>query len=109
MHVASLPLEELSKLAIRDPSYAHVVCRCELVTEAEIDEAIRRGATTLDGLKFRTRAGMGRCQGGFCTPRCMQLLADAAGTRLADVTKRGDGSWIVLDRHDLAASGEASP
>jgi glycerol-3-phosphate dehydrogenase len=108
VHVASLDMEELGALASRDPRYAHVVCRCELVTEVEIDEAIRRGATTLDGLKFRTRAGMGRCQGGFCTPRCMQLLADAAGTGMAAVTKRGGGSWLVMDRADRPSSIGAS-
>ena len=73
------------------------MCRCELVTEGEIVDAIGRGARTLDGLKFRTRAGMGRCQGGFCTSRCMQLLAGTNGD-LSTVTKRGGGSWIVLAR-----------
>ena len=88
-------------LAFRDCRYAHVVCRCELVTEGEIADAIDRGARTLDGLKFRTRAGMGRCQGGFCTSRCMQLLADAQAIPMSDVTKRGPGSWIVCDREEV--------
>ena len=60
------------------------------------------GARTLDGLKFRTRAGMGRCQGGFCTARCMELLARDLDLDLAQVTKRGGDSWLVLDRDDVA-------
>ena len=101
VHVASLPIEELAALAEEDRRYSHVVCRCELVTEAEIDEAILRGARTLDGLKFRTRAGMGRCQGGFCTSRCMQLLAQAADTDMTAITKRGPGTWVVMQPDQL--------
>jgi glycerol-3-phosphate dehydrogenase len=104
VHTASLSLEELTRRAAEDPRYAHVVCRCELVTEAEIADAIERGARTLDGLKFRTRAGMGRCQGGFCTSRCMQLLAGAMACDLTDITKRGPGTWIVLDRDSLTTA-----
>jgi glycerol-3-phosphate dehydrogenase len=72
-----------------------------MVTEGEIADAIDRGARTLDGVKFRTRAGMGRCQGGFCTSRCMQLLADAQDLPLPEVTKRGPGTWIVCERQDV--------
>jgi glycerol-3-phosphate dehydrogenase len=100
--VASLSIDEIARLADEDPRFAHVVCRCELVTEAEILDAIGRGARTLDGLKFRTRAGMGRCQGGFCTSRCLDLLAGAAGLPMTAITKRGPGSWILLERADLA-------
>ena len=64
-----------SHLAQRDRRYGRMACRCEYVTEGEVLDAIQRGAHTLDGIKFRTRAGMGRCQGGFCTSRCMELLA----------------------------------
>jgi len=103
IHVASLPIEKLASLAEQDRRFAHVVCRCELVTEAEIDDAIDRGARTLDGLKFRTRAGMGRCQGGFCTSRCMQLLAAAANTDMTAITKRGPGSWVVMRPEHLEA------
>jgi glycerol-3-phosphate dehydrogenase len=103
VHVASLTLDERAELADTDPRYAHVVCRCELVTEGEIADAIERGARTLDGLKFRTRAGMGRCQGGFCTWRCMQLLAGPDGD-LSSVTKRGGDSWIVLPRDDVGTA-----
>jgi glycerol-3-phosphate dehydrogenase len=83
------------------------VCRCELVTEAEVRAAIARGARTLDGVKFRTRAGMGRCQGGFCTSRCMEVLSHDLGVPLSAITKRGGGSWLVLDRDDMTAEGSA--
>lgn len=103
VHVAGLDPEQRAQLADVDRRYAHVVCRCELVTEGEVDDAIARGARTLDGLKFRTRAGMGRCQGGFCTWRCMQLLARADGD-LSAVTKRGGDSWVVLRRDELGSA-----
>ncbi len=74
-----------------------------MVTEGEVREAIGRGAQTLDGLKFRTRAGMGRCQGGFCTDRCMAVLADALDVPFTSVTKRGGDSWLVLDRSELSS------
>lgn len=106
VHAAALPVAELAELAASDEQYAQIVCRCELVTQAEIRDAIGRGARTLDGLKFRTRAGMGRCQGGFCTPRSMELLADAMNVPLVDITKRGEGSWIVLERFDPQDVGE---
>ena len=94
-------------LADADPAYRRIVCRCELVTEGEVLDAIARGATTLDGVKLRTRAGMGRCQGGFCTTRCLALLARAAGVPMTAVTKRGAGSWLVLERPQLAETADA--
>lgn len=71
----------LGELVKRDPSFGHVICRCETVTEGEIRAAIRCrvGARTLDGLKRRTRAQMGRCQGGFCLPKLIQILAEELG------------------------------
>ena len=73
--------EELAELVQRDPSFGRVVCRCEEVTEGEIRAAIRArvGARTLDGIKRRTRSGMGRCQGGFCTPRLIEILGAELG------------------------------
>ena len=90
-----LPPEEQQSLIERDPRYGHVVCRCETVTEGEIVEAIRRGANTLDGVKFRTRAGMGRCQGGYCTPRAIKILARELGIPETEVTKKGKGSELL--------------
>ena len=80
-----------------DPDYGRIVCRCEQVTEAEVRRAIRRpvGARSLDGVKLRTRAGMGRCQGGFCSARVMQILAEELGVGLNEVTKSGQGSWVL--------------
>jgi glycerol-3-phosphate dehydrogenase len=103
VHFAALPTGEQQRLAAADPAYGRIVCRCEIVTEAEIRDAIRRGARTLDGLKFRTRAGMGRCQGGFCTSRCMEVLARELHVPLTAITKRGDDSWLVIDRDAVGA------
>ena len=93
---SELPEEQQRKLAAEDHRHGHVICRCEMVTEGEIVEAIHRGATTLDGIKFRTRAGMGRCQGGFCTPRVVKILARELGLPEQAVTKKGQGSQLLL-------------
>jgi glycerol-3-phosphate dehydrogenase len=98
---ASLPPEEQAALAADDPLYARIACRCEIVTEGEVRDAIRRGARTMDGLKFRTRVGMGRCQGGFCTLRCMDMLSEQRDVPLDRITKRGPGSWIALERSEV--------
>jgi glycerol-3-phosphate dehydrogenase len=92
--------ERRKELIAQDSRYAHIVCRCETVTEAEIVEAIRRpcGATTVDGVKFRTRAGAGRCHGGFCLPRVMDILSRELGTSELDITKAGPGSEILTGR-----------
>lgn len=73
--------EALAELITRDPSFGRVICRCEEITEGEIRAAIRAriGARTLDGIKRRTRSGMGRCQGGFCTPRLIEILSQELG------------------------------
>ena len=97
---SALPLADQVRLARSDRRFGRIACRCEHVTEAEVVDAIGRGARTLDGIKFRTRAGMGRCQGGFCTWRCMELLARERGVPLTEVTKRGGDSWIVRARQD---------
>jgi glycerol-3-phosphate dehydrogenase len=106
---SSLGLEEQARLIAQAPSFGKIVCRCDFVTEAEIHDAIDHGARTLDGIKFRSRAGMGRCQGGFCTSRCMEILAKRLGVPLHAVTKRGGGSWIVRPMEDAVPpeGGEA--
>ncbi len=90
--------ESLDALATRDPAYAHILCRCEGVSEAEVVEAIRKGHTTLDGIKYYTRAGMGRCQGGFCTYRLLAVIARETGVPLERISKHGAGSELVVGR-----------
>ena len=89
VHFAALSREERNELIKRDPSYGNIVCRCATVTEGEIRDAMNRslGARTLDGIKRRTGAGMGRCQAGFCTPKTMALVAEKYGIPLTDVRK----------------------
>ena len=89
--------EEQKALIAENPSYAVVVCRCETVTEGEILDAIRRslGAKTLDGIKRRTRAGMGLCQAGFCTPKTMELIAKEWNVPVEDIVKSGRGSHVL--------------
>ena len=93
-----LDLAARQALIAQDPAYATVVCRCEQITEGEIREAIRRGARSLDGVKRRVRAGMGRCQGGFCTPRVLELLSEELGVPMADLTKSGGDSRLLAGR-----------
>jgi glycerol-3-phosphate dehydrogenase len=81
-----------------DSRYGRTVCRCEKVSEAEIVEAVRRGATTLDGIKFRTRAGMGRCQSNFCGPEIAAILAGELHQPYDEVTKKGPGSVYVVKK-----------
>ncbi|NLG84468.1 MAG: FAD/NAD(P)-binding oxidoreductase, partial [Firmicutes bacterium] len=95
-----LPDRKREELIANDPAWGRIVCRCELGTEAEIVKAIRRpvGARSLDGIKRRTRAGMGRCQGGFCSPRVLSILARELGLDPLKVTKCGEGSEILMGR-----------
>lgn len=96
-NMATATMEEKKKLIEENPAYANVICRCELVTEGEITDAIKRpvGATTLDGIKRRTRAGMGRCQAGFCSPKVVEILARELGADIAEVTKMGGKSVFI--------------
>lgn len=97
---SKLSNDEREKLIDQNPLYGKIVCRCEMVTEGEIVDAIRRpvGAKDLDGVKRRTRAGMGRCQAGFCTPRIMEILSRELSCDMQDVTKRGGNSNVVVGR-----------
>lgn len=92
--------DELEILLKKDPSYGRIVCRCEKVTEGEVVDCIRRpaGAKDLDAVKRRTRAGMGRCQGGFCTPRLVELLSKELGIPYDQVTKKGGDSWLLAGK-----------
>lgn len=93
-----LSVTERKELIRKNPAYGNIICRCEMITEGEIIDAIRRplGAKSLDGVKRRTRAGMGRCQAGFCSPRVMEILARERGLQISEITKSGGGSRIVV-------------
>jgi len=97
--IRELSLTETAELVRQDSRHGHTVCRCEKVSEAEIVEAIRRGATTLDGIKFRTRAGMGRCQSNFCSPEVAAILARERHQPYEEVTKKGLGSIYVVNKN----------
>ncbi len=92
--------EEQDKLVKENPLYGNVVCRCETVTEAEILEAIHRplGAKSVDAVKRRVRAGMGRCQGGFCGPKVIEILARELGVCAEEINKNNEGSYMVTGR-----------
>jgi len=96
--VRDLTFEQLAQLVEKDSKYGHIVCRCENVSEAEVIEAISKGHITLDGIKFYTRAGMGRCQGAFCTYKILKIISKETGIPIEKITKRGDNSWIVYQR-----------
>lgn len=97
IHLFEIPLSETKKLIKNDKSYGDLVCRCEMVSAREIRDAVRRGAKTLDGIKFRTRAQAGRCHGSFCTARIMKILSEELKKPLIEITKRGRGSEIVKE------------
>ena len=88
------------KLIKEDPLYGQIICRCETVTEAEIVQAIRSplGALDVDGIKRRTRAGMGRCQSGFCSPRVTEILSREAHIPMTSVTKKGGSSFMLAGK-----------
>lgn len=95
---SKLSYEEKNELIKRDKRYGRIICRCEEITEGEIVEAINRplGAKTLDGVKRRVRAGMGRCQGGFCSPRVIEILSRELGVKVEDILKDHEESYILI-------------
>ena len=95
VHLFTIPLSITKALIKEDASYGDIVCRCEMVSVKEVTDAIKRGAKTLDGIKFRTRAQAGRCHGSFCTARLIRILSKETNTPLPAVTKRGKGSEII--------------
>jgi glycerol-3-phosphate dehydrogenase len=94
----ALTLKEKQAKIAEDPAFGQIVCRCEMITEGQIKEAIHRplGAKSMDAVKRRTRAGMGRCQAGFCTPRTMEILAREWGIPMTDITKKGGRSKMLV-------------
>ncbi len=99
-HFREASVEEKNEIIKKDPSYGRIVCRCESISEGEILDAIRSNppANDIDGVKRRTRAGMGRCQGGFCGPYVMELIAKERNIPYEDVTKAGGNSVMVYGR-----------
>ena len=105
---SKLSIEERNELIKKNPAYGNIICRCESVSEGEILDAIHRplGARSLDGVKRRTRAGMGRCQMGFCSPRTMEILHRELGLSYEEITKSGGRSNIVMERTKNQKGGE---
>ncbi|MBR6115781.1 MAG: NAD(P)/FAD-dependent oxidoreductase [Oscillospiraceae bacterium] len=106
VRLREMSFEERAALVAENPAYGQIVCRCEGVTEGEIVDAIRRspGARSVDGVKRRTRAGMGRCQGGFCLPRVLEILSRELGVPMTELTKDGGAPLLT---GSLREEGEA--
>ena len=100
VHASELSNEERAKLIEKDPAYGRIICRCEMISEGEILSSIHRtlGATTLDGVKRRTRAGMGRCQAGFCSPKVMEILSRELNIPLDEIKKNGENSSVAVGK-----------
>ena len=94
-----MSINERNKLIKANPTYGKIVCRCEEISEGEIIDAITRplGARSLDGIKRRVRAGMGRCQGGFCSPKVMELIEKYASIPFDEINKNSLGSNITME------------
>ncbi|MBN1684162.1 MAG: NAD(P)/FAD-dependent oxidoreductase [Gammaproteobacteria bacterium] len=99
-HVSEMNPKELNELIQKHPEYGRIICRCETVSEGEIKDALSRSIpiNTLDAVKRRTRAGMGRCQGGFCTPKILEIIYNELGIPVEKIEKKTAGSYIVVGR-----------
>ena len=99
-HFADASVEEKNEIIKKDSTFGRIICRCETVTEGEILEALRTNPkpTDLDGIKRRTRAQMGRCQGGFCMPYIVKLIAQETGMSIEEVSKNGKGSNLIYSK-----------
>ncbi|MFI3172647.1 MAG: NAD(P)/FAD-dependent oxidoreductase [Eubacteriales bacterium] len=99
--VATMEREAWKSLIQNDASYANIICRCEMISEGEILEAIHRplGAKSLDGIKRRVRASAGRCQGGFCSPKIMEILSRELEVDIACITKSGGESHLIVGKN----------
>lgn len=97
---AELPLLEQKQLIEEDADYGEIFCRCETVTRAEIKTAIHNilGVTTLSGIKYRTRAMMGRCQSGFCETRITKLIMEELGKNREELLLNKKGSYLFTGK-----------
>ena len=100
VHFNKMTPEEREKLIEENPSYGRVICRCETVTEGEIIDAVHSPITpvSVDGIKRRAGTGMGRCQGGFCGPRVVDILSRELGVSPLDILQDREGSFILTSR-----------
>jgi len=96
----NLPEEEKAALIKENPAYGRVICRCETITEGEIVDALHAPITprTLDAIKRRCNAGMGRCQGGFCGPRVLEIISRELGIKPEEVLLDRNGSYILTEK-----------
>ena len=108
LNPAILSKEERFALIKENPAYGNVICRCEMITEGEIIDAITRplGAKSIDGIKRRTRAGMGRCQSGFCLPGTMEILSRERTMNMCDITKSGGNSRLLIGTKNGIVQGD---
>ncbi|HCX65285.1 MAG TPA: FAD/NAD(P)-binding oxidoreductase, partial [Eubacteriaceae bacterium] len=99
--------EEINELIAQEPTYGKIVCRCETITEGEIRDVLSRKVPvmTVDGIKRRARATSGRCQGGFCTPKVLDILSDVYGKDPTEITKNGPGANLLTGRTKVATGG----
>ncbi len=104
-------LEERTKLIKENPLYGHIICRCEGVSEAEVVDCIHRhaGATTIKGVKKRTRPGAGRCQGGFCEPHIIEILSRELGRKKTEIEYAKIGSNILQERAKFRKESQGEP
>ena len=103
----NISMEKADELIKKNPAFGNIVCRCENISEAEIVTAIQKGHHTIDGIKFYSRAGMGRCQGSFCKRRIMKILMRETGMSFREITKHGPGSELLSsDRLGFGAANE---
>ncbi|MDO5014899.1 MAG: NAD(P)/FAD-dependent oxidoreductase [Clostridia bacterium] len=100
VRINSMSSDEKKRAIAKNSAYGRIICRCETVTEGEIRDSINRpvGAVDIDGVKRRTRSGMGRCQGGFCSSKVMSILADELNKPINEITKFGRDSKIIYER-----------
>ncbi len=94
-HIENYGLEEWEEVVKKDPRFGKMVCFCNKVSEGEIVEAIKRGARTLDGVKFRTKAGFGKCQGGFCTLRILEIMSRELGIPIEEIKLNNDEASMM--------------
>ncbi len=106
----NLSRDQQDRIIKNDSRYGNVICRCETITEGEIIEAINGSipCTTVDGVKRRTRATMGRCQGGFCGPKILSILAREQNKDITQISQKGHGSYIILKKaREIDLGGES--